>query len=76
MCMLTCAFNFHLQLGMRALQASGRQYRVGDFLATAAHLVPDLIEAINQLKAEAVQLHEGQKSVFDSTVSLDDLPDY
>lgn len=65
-----------VQMGIKALQMSGRHYKVHDFLLEAADLVPDLIQPINKLQAEAIRAHEGSKSVFDSTVSLDDLPDF
>ena len=64
-----------MQMGIRALQMSGKQYKVQGFLAEAANLVPDLIKPIAKLEAEANKAHEGSKSMFDSTMSLDDLPD-
>ena len=61
-----------MQHGISALKASGREYKVHAFLQDAAHVVPDLTDAIKTLEVQANRLDGRKGDAFDSTMSYDD----
>ena len=61
-----------MQLGISALKAAGKEYKIHTFLEDVAYHVPDLIDAINTIEVKANKLERRKASVFDSTMSYSD----
>ena len=62
-----------MQLGIAAFKAAGKDYKVHAFLEDAAHIVPDLIDAIDEIEEKAQNKEPKHGSAFDSTMSYEDL---